>query len=100
LTIYDTVINQTNSNEGEPVDPAQTEELQKEVAELKKTIQLLQTRVDFLLYYLGIADNQGSDAKSTAVLSNPSDWPKLSKANEHDTQSLSQQSNVLSGPSA
>jgi len=33
--------------EGESADPARTEELKKEVAELKKTIQLLQTRVDF-----------------------------------------------------
>jgi len=100
--IIDSVISQTCGNgqpEGESVDPARTEELKKEVAELKKTIQLLQTQVDFLLSYLGIADNQGSDAKSTAVSLNPSDWPKLSKANDHDIQSSNQQNNVLSGPS-
>ena len=101
--IIDSVISQTCGNdqpEGESVDPAKTEELKKEVAELKKTIQFLQTRVDFLLSYLGIADNKGSDAKSTAVSLNPSDWPKLSKANDQVIQSSNQQNNVLSGPSA
>jgi len=49
--IIDSVISQTCGNdqpEGESVDPARTEELKNEVADLKKTIQLLQTRVDFL----------------------------------------------------
>ena len=85
--IIDSVISQTCKNdqlEEDSVDPAK-DELEKEVAELKKTIQLLQTRVDFLLSYLGIADNQGSDAKSITVSLNSTDWPKLSKANDQDT---------------
>jgi len=66
--IINAVDNRTNRNdqpESETVD--WTKQLQKEVAESKKTIQLLHTRADFLLSYLGIADNQSTDSKSTAV---------------------------------